>query len=176
MGLKYNLWKDCECLRILSAGLTYEIPAGSPQALQGNGDGEFNLFASYGALFGDTNHFLTTAGIRLPSDRQAENQVFYWSFHADRQIPCTCWYAFAEANWYHWLSDGANAGLNGIQGGDLFNFGSTGVAGTDIVTGAIGVKYKPTLLNEIGAAFEIPLTDERGVLANRLTLDYILRY
>lgn len=176
LGLKYNLWKDCCCLKILSVGATYELPVGSTRALQGNGDGEFNLFASYGALFGDTNHFLTTAGFRLPTDRAAENQVFYWSAHVDRQIPDSCFYVFAEGNWYHWMSNGANAALNGIQGGDFFNFGSTGVAGTDIVTGALGLKYKPSLLNEIGLAYEIPLTDERGVLQHRLTADYILRY
>lgn len=176
LGLKYNLWKDCCCLRILSVGATFELPVGSTQALQGNGDGEFNLFASYGALVGDCSHFLTTAGIRLPTDRAAENQVFYWSAHLDRQLSGTCFYAFAEGNWYHWLSNGAVAAFDGIQGGDFFNLGSTGVAGTDIVTGALGLKYKPSLLNEIGVAYEIPLTDERGVLQHRFTADYILRY
>ena len=176
LGLKYNLWKDCCCQRILSVGATFELPTGSTQALQGNGDGEFNLFATYGALFGDANHLITAAGVRLPTDRSAENQVFYWSGHVDRQLNCSCWYAFAEGTWYHWLSNGTNAAFNGIQGGDFFNFGSTGVAGTDIVTGALGVKYKPSLLNEIGLAYEIPLTDERGVLQHRFTADYILRY
>ncbi|QDU31355.1 hypothetical protein ETAA8_65110 [Anatilimnocola aggregata] len=176
LGLKYNLWKDCCCQRILSVGATYELPVGSTQALQGNGDGEFNLFASYGALFGDSNHFLTTLGLRLPTDRSEENQVFYWSAHVDRQFCGTCWYGFLEGTWYHWLSNGDNAAFNGIQGGDLFNFGSTGVAGTDIVTGAVGLKYKPSLLNEIGVAYEVPLTDERGVLQHRFTADYILRY
>ena len=176
LGLKYNLWKDCCCLRILSVGATYELPVGSTQALQGNGDGEFNLFGSYGALFGDCNHLLTTLGIRLPTDRSEENQVFYWSAHVDRQLCGTCWYGFLEGTWYHWLSNGDNAAFAGIQGGDLFNFGATGVAGTDIVTGALGVKYKPSLLNEVGLAYELPLTDERGVLQHRLTVDYILRY
>lgn len=42
--------------------------------------------------------------------------------------------------------------------------------------GAFGLKYKPSLLNEIGVAYELPLTDERGVLQHRFTADYILRY
>jgi hypothetical protein len=176
LGLKYNVWKDCCCQKILSVGVTFELPVGSTQALQGNGDGEFNLFAAYGAAFGDCNHFLTTAGFRLPTDRAAENQVFYWSGHLDRQINGSCFYGFVEANWYHWMSNGAVAAFDGIQGGDFFNFGSTGVAGSDIVTGAFGLKYKPSLLNEIGLAYEVPLTDERGVLQHRFTADYILRY
>lgn len=176
LGLKYNLWKDVECQRILSAGVTFELPIGSPQALQGNGSGEFNLFASYGAEFGNCNHLITTAGFRLPTDTVDENQIFYWSAHVDQPIGNSRFYAFAEGNWYHWMKDGGNAAFDGIQGTDLFNFGSTGVAGTDIVTGALGLKYRPSDLREIGVAFEVPLTDERGVLQNRLTLDYIIRY
>lgn len=176
VGLKYNLWKDLDSLRILSVGTTYELPVGSRQALQGNGSGEFNLFAAYGAAFGCGNHFLTTAGLRLPSDKVDENQVFYWSGHLDRQINGTRLYGFVEGNWYHWMSNGGNAGLNGIQGGDLFNFGSTGVAGSNIVTGAFGLKFKPTQLQEIGVAYELPCSSTHGVLSNRLTVDYILRY
>jgi hypothetical protein len=161
-GLKYNWWKDVCCQKILSIGLTYEMPVGSTRSLQGNGDGEFNLFAAYGALFGDCNHFLTTAGFRLPTDRSAENQVFYWSGHVDRQLSGSCFYGFLEGNWFHWMSNGTVAAFDGIQGGDFFNLGSTGVAGTDIVTGAFGVKYKPSLLNEIGLAYELPLTNTRA--------------
>lgn len=74
------------------------------------------------------------------------------------------------------MSNGKNAALNGIQGGDFFNFGSTGVAGSNIVTGAFGLKWKPSLLQELGVAWELPLTETRGVFDNRLTVDYILRY
>lgn len=175
-GLKYNLWKDYERRQILSVGTTYEMPVGSRQALQGNGSGEFNLFTSYGAALGDWNHFVTAAGFRLPSDKTDENQVFYWSAHIDRNLPGTRLYGFLESNWYHWMSNGGNAGLNGIQGGDLFNFGSTGVAGTDIWTVAIGAKFKPTQSQELGFAWELPATDTRGVLSDRITVDYILRY
>ena len=176
VGLKYNLWKDVELQRILSLGATYELPIGSIRALQGNGDGEFNVFASYGTLFGDCNHFLTAAGFRLPANTAEENQVFYWSAHVDRQITGSWIYGFLEGNWYHWLNDGTVAAFDGIQGGDFFNFGSTGVAGSNIVTGAFGLKWKPSALEELGVAWELPLSDTRGVLDNRLTLDYILRY
>ena len=67
-------------------------------------------------------------------------------------------------------------GVPGLEGGDLINLGSTGVAGNDIVTGAIGGKYKPTDYTEIGVAWEVPLTDRRDVLDNRLTVDWIIRY
>lgn len=176
LGLKYNLWKDCECQRILSVGGTFELPTGSRRALQGNGDGEFNMFASYGAQIGDCNHFITTAGLRLPANSNAENEVFYWAAHLDRQIAGTNLYGFVEGNWYHWLGNGNVAAFNGIQGLDFFNFGSTGVAGSNIVTGAVGVKWTPTLLQEVGVAYEGPLTNTQGVIQNRLIVNYILRY
>lgn len=53
LGLKYNLWKDVDTQQILSVGGTFELPVGSPKALQGNGSGEFNLFGSYGSQFGE---------------------------------------------------------------------------------------------------------------------------
>ena len=50
------------------------------------------------------------------------------------------------------------------------------MAGNDIVTGAVGVKLTPGAWNEIGVAWETPLTDRRDITANRFTFDYILRY
>lgn len=69
-----------------------------------------------------------------------------------------------------------NAFPAAIEGGDLFNFGSTNVAGNDIVTGAFGLKYSPSYKMELGVAWEAPLTDRRDVLDNRLTVDAIFRY
>ena len=71
------------------------------------------------------------------------------------------------------------SGRNGfpeVEGGDLFNFGSTGVSGNDIVTCAVGVKYKPTDLMEAGVAWEFPITDRRDVLEHRLNVNWIIRY
>ena len=64
----------------------------------------------------------------------------------------------------------------GVEGGDLFNFGSTGVAGNDIVTGAFGAKYKPNRHVEVGVAWELRLPERRDILENRITVDAILRY
>ena len=58
---------------------------------------------------------------------------------------------------------------------DIINLGSTGVAGNDIVTGAVGMKYKPSVYQEIGVAWEVPVTDRRDILENRLTVDWIVR-
>ncbi len=174
LGLKYNLIRDCSTETLLSAGFAYELPSGTPRALQGNGDGEFHLYMTGGTEICCDWHWLSAFGLRLPADDNAEETSLYWSNHIDYHLGHG-FYTLAECNWFHWTESGAN-GVPGVSGGDLFNFGSTGIAGNDIVTGAFGVKYKPNRLTELGVAWENPLTDRRDVLENRLTVDLILRY
>ena len=174
-GLKYLIYADPDTQRLLSGGVVYEIPAGTPRAAQGNGDGEFNLFLTGGAQLGDSWHVISTPGLRLPSNTSTETQMFYWSNHLDRKLGWQGWYALTELNWYHYMSNG-NGGINGIGGLDLFNLGSTNVAGLNVLTWAFGLKYKLTQLSEIGIAYEIPVTSNLDVIRNRLTFDIRLRY
>lgn len=173
-GVKYNLYKDPCLQRLLSAGLTYEIPCGAHRALQGGGEGEFNVFLSGGAeLF--EGHWLSAVGYRFPASDE-ESSMLYWSNHFDREIGDTGIYGLVEVNWFNWVKSGTNPALPGIEGLDLINLGSVGVAGNDIVTGAVGAKYKPNGNVELGVAWEFPLTDRRDILDNRITADVILRY
>ncbi|MCA9205655.1 MAG: hypothetical protein KDA59_21525 [Planctomycetales bacterium] len=174
LGLKYNLYADYCTGTLLSAGATYEMPVGSTQALQGNGDGEFHVFLTGGQRLGCRGHWISGAGFRLPADPNDESTMFYWSNHWDYLITNKV-YFLTEVNWFNWTRSGAG-GIPGIEGGDFFNFGSTGVAGNDIVTGAFGFKYKPSCNMELGIAWEVPLTERRDVLDNRLTVDAIFRY
>jgi hypothetical protein len=172
-GLKLNVFKDVQSQTLLSVGTVFEIPAGSHTARQGNGSGEFHLFATGGTEFLPTWHFVSGSGFRLPTDTSAQNQMWYWSSHIDKKIGH--FYAFTECNWYYYMSSG-----NGLQapigGGDLFNLGSVAMAGQSAVTGAYGVKYKPNQHLELGVAYEIPYSQRRDLLQNRLTVDLILRY
>ncbi len=175
VGLKYNLYADPTLQRLLSVGTRVEMPVGSYHALQGNsGTSEFDIFMSGGTQLGNLSHFLTTAGFRLPADPNKQNDQFYWSFHFDRRLPNRPLYGLLEFNWYHWMSN-VPGGLP-VGGLDLYNFGSSNVANTNIVTGAIGLKYKPTVNSEAGICWEVPLTTQRDILDNRLTVDLILRY
>jgi hypothetical protein len=179
LGLKYNLMKDYCQQRILTTGFTFEIPSGDTEAFQGNGDGTFNLFASYGAELG-SSHWISGSGFVLPTNTSDESQIWWWSNHFDRQIwdrGCLSVYALGEVNWYHWMDSGEDGPLAGIEGNDLFNLGSPGVAGNDIVTGAFGTKVKPYgNAMEVGVAWETHLTDRRDLLEDRLTVDWILRF
>lgn len=175
LGLKYNVIRNVYEQRLLSIGTTYELPVGSTRALQGNGDGEFHLFTTGAAKLFENSHWISAFGLRQPTNPNQESQSIYWSNHFDYRLTKK-WYALCEFNWFNWTNGGANNALDGVEGGDLFNFGSTGVEGNNLVTGAFGLKYKPKRLTEIGIAWENPLTDRKDVIANRLTVDLILRY
>ncbi len=68
--------------------------------------------------------------------------------------------------------------VTGIEetGLDLLDLPANGVAGTNVVTGVIGVKYKPNPHLELGTGFEYPLTQRTDLLLNRVYADLILRY
>lgn len=175
LGLKYNLFVDPDMQRLLSVGARAELPTGTYRALQGNSATTvFDLFLTGGTQVGDLAHFLSSPGIRIPADHNQQNGQFYWSNHIDRRLRNRPLYGLAELNWYHWYSNG-NSALP-VGGLDLYNFGSNAVAGTNVVTGALGVKYKPTSNLELGVCYEIPLTSNRDILQNRVTGDLIWRY
>jgi hypothetical protein len=173
-GLKYLVYSDPVNQRLMSAGVVYELPVGTADAQQDNGDGTFDLFLTGGSEICRDGHWIGAGGFVLPTDDEANSTWCYISNHFDYEF-VPAWYSLVEVNWFHWLESGAG-GIPGIEGGDFFNFGSTGVAGNDIVTGAFGVKYKPSASTEIGVAWELPLTERRDVLENRLAFDLILRY
>lgn len=174
-GLKFTLLRDVQNQRLLSGGFTFELPTGEADPLQGNGDGVLNMFLTGGRQVGCHSHWISAFGWRLPMNSTDESQSIYWSNHFDYEIRRGL-YFLTEANWYHWTRSGQDGAIAGIEGLDAFNLGSPGVAGNDIVTGAVGLKMKPNIHNEIGVAFEVPLTEREDIIDNRLTVDWIFRF
>lgn len=174
-GLKYNLYRDPHAGRLLSGGMTFEVPLGSNKSLQGNGNGEFNFFLTGATRIGDKGHWISAAGLREPADTSLENRMFYWSNHLDRQVGDRPLWAFTEVNWYNYQSS-ATAFPLAVEGGDLFNLGSPGITGNDLVTAAFGAKIKPRNNVEAGLAWEFPLTSRQGLMDNRITADMIFRF
>jgi hypothetical protein len=175
LGLKYNFYANAARQELLSAGVRVEMPTGSYSNMQGNsGSSQFDMFLTGGKQLGERSHIESAAGFRLPADPNDLNQQFYWSLHLDRRLANRPIYGLLEFNWYHWMSD--------VQGGptfgglDLWNLGSDEVAGTNIVTGAFGLKWKPRSSIEAGVCWEVPLTARRDILDNRITADLIWRY
>lgn len=175
LGLKYNLLADPAAQQVVSIGANYELPVGSARALQGRSGGEFHTYITGAAAVRDNSHIISAFGWRMPGDAQAQSQLLHWSNHWDTRLTSSGLYVLAEATWYHYLNSG-EANPSNVEGLDMFNLGSTDVAGNDIVTGAAGLKLKPSGQREIGLAYELPLTDRRDYLGNRLTFDMIFRY
>ncbi|MBX3417665.1 MAG: hypothetical protein KF851_08690 [Pirellulaceae bacterium] len=173
-GLKFALYRDVARQRMVSGGFTFELASGEAAALQGNGSGNLNLFLSSGARILNGVNWIGASGIRAPMDRVDESTVFYSSQHLSKNIGARTW-LLTEFNLQNWTRAGGG-GIPGIEGGDLFNFGSTGVAGNTIVTNAVGVKFKPRQNSELGVAFEYPLTERRDIIDNRINVNWILRY
>ncbi len=180
-GLKYNLYRDVRHGQLLSAGLGYSMPVGSPRTLQGtarglqnNADGEFWMYLTGGTRVGEYGHWLSCYGVKLPVDQEEQSTMGYWSNHFDVMLTDKV-YALTEFNWFHWYDSG-NGPLNDLEGLDLFNLGSTNVDGNQILTQAVGLKYKPTKHFELGGAYEFPLSDRRDIIDDRLTIDAIFRY
>ncbi len=174
-GFKYNLYRDPVSGRLLSTGVTFEIPMGSEKSLQGRGSGELHFFVTGGTRVGQRSHFLSASGLRQALNENQGNSMAYWSTHLDYRLGNRPWYLFTEANWYHWINSGNNFPLS-IEGGDIFNFGAPGITGNNIVTQAVGMKMKPRRNIEAGFAFEVPTTDRRGVMSHRWTGDLIIRF
>ncbi len=173
-GFKYNLFADACKGTITSTGFVYEIPSGSTRNFQQYGNGQWHLFATHGRRIGCNAHWLSATGVRLPNDDNLQNRMMYWSNHLDYRVTRKL-YALTELNWYNWASSG-NGPLNGVEGGDLFSLGSSNVTGNDIVTQAVGFKYKGKPTRELGFAYEYLLTERRDVMKDRVTVDYIIRY
>jgi hypothetical protein len=175
-GFKYNLYRDPVAGRLLSGGITYEIPMGSNRSLQGLGDGEFNFFLTGGTriLGSKRAHWLSASGLRQPLDEAAGNRMAYFSNHVNYQLnfrrPT---YVFTEINWWRYLSNGEGVD---VLGGDLFNFGAPNARNSDLVSQAVGMRVKPRRNIEMGTAYEFPISELNGVLKDRWTFDLIVRY
>ena len=128
-----------------------------------------------GKQIGCRSHFLAAGGLRVPMNSTDESMSSYLSTHFDVQVRPRV-YLLTELNWFHWLQAGVDGPIPGVEGLDIINLGSPGVAGNDIVTSAAGMKFKPSQNQEIGVAFEFPLTERRDIIDNRLTVDWIVRF
>jgi hypothetical protein len=174
-GVKVSLLTMPEEQFLMSAGANYELPSGQASALQGNGDGEFNMYVTSGWEVLEDVHWVSATGLRLPVDRDAENQIAYWSNHVDRELMDGTLYLFGECNWFNVLRSAQGTPLP-LTGVDFINLGGSGVAGNNVVTTALGVKLKPTNHLEIGLAYEVPVSGDRDILDDRIMFDVILRY
>ncbi|QVL31397.1 hypothetical protein KIH39_21505 [Telmatocola sphagniphila] len=175
-GLKYTFYRDVENQTLAAAGFMFEPQTGESKVFQGQGDGIFTFFATYGQEFWCKNHIIVNGGYIVPVDSNQNSSLFYTQLHLDRQV--NEWlYPLMEVNWYHWLA-GGNRGLPPAlgEGDGLLNLGTSGVAGNDLVSMALGFKVKISPHAETGVVYEFPLTSRKDLLDSRIQAELILRY
>ncbi len=174
VGFKFNFIRDAERQFLVSGGLTYFIK-GAGGALSNFGDGDYHLYLTAGKQIFDRGHWLSGTGFRLPGDNNWGTQLWYWSNQWDYEV-VDGWYGLFGINWFHWMSSsGLNLGAP-VTGLDILNLPHGNVAGTNVVTALVGLKWKPSAHCEVGSGFEFALTDRTDILRNRLYVDFLIRY
>lgn len=175
-GLKYVIDRDVENQFLWSAGFTYEPPMGERNVFENHGNGVLTLFTTVGKEINCHWHVLDTVGYQFGLEDSQNSSFFYNSLHVDREL--FGWlYPLAEMNWFHYTHGGDRGLPPAVSEGDgLLNLGTSGVAGLDIVTLAAGVKARLGDHAETGLAWELPISNQKGLIDNRLVFEFILRY
>jgi hypothetical protein len=186
-GLKYAFILDEASRTALSGTMTFELPTGNSDVFQGEGDGAVNLILN-GLKLVDDWQFAGSIGAQIPfSDEQST--MGFLSAHASYEI-CQYFIPLVELNWFHVIDAGDGTGnfpsqVGGgvpavveFEGGDVFNLGSVNsTENRDLVTAAIGFRARISDAVNVGAAYEIPLTDEEdSVIDERVTIDLIWNF
>jgi hypothetical protein len=176
VGLKYLLVRDVEDQFLWSAGFMYEPQTGEGAVFQSQGHGVMTAFTTAGKQFGDYYHTLGTVGYQFGLDPNQNSGFIYTSLHLDRQI-CGWFYPLVEMNWFHYVSGGDRGLPSALGEGDgLLNLGTSGVSGNDLVTVAGGFKAVLGDHLETGIAWEVPVSNRKDLIDNRLTFEVIFRY
>lgn len=183
VGPKFTFLRDETHNTAAAVGLNFQIPKGSEKVFQDTGSltlaPYFSFAKSFGRLpqgWGNFN-IMSTSGVAIAIDDE-RSDYFFSQFHLDFDVAGQHrFYPMVELNWLRYFNQGGKLPLT-FEGGDLINFGSTNVEKANIVTLAVGARYKVGGREnvQIGGAFEFPLTDAKDLNDFRVTLDVIFRY
>ena len=172
VGAKYTFLRDTRSETLLAFGTKFDIPIGSSTVLAGSGWG-LTPYLSYGQGFLDNWHLLANGGYRFGFGSGSSDFV-YASAHIDYGF-FKRFYPLAELNWFHYTSGGNRQPVD-FEGGDLANIGATNVAGRNLVTAALGFRFKFSESLQMGAIYEIPVVGSDMMEKYRVGLDLIFRY
>ena len=176
-GLKYAFIYDEANDFAASVALQLELPTGNRDVFQGRGDGNVLLTFSALKLMGNWQ-FSGATGINVPFDSDEEALTGFASAHVSYQLTERFTPIF-EINFYHTLNAGERGSVpTDFEGGGFFNFGSpNGEVNENIVTAALGARYKINESLSLGAAYEVPLTEEEeNFMDSRITLDFVYKF
>lgn len=186
-GLQYSFIYQPENSFIVTGRLVYESTSGEKDVYQGNGEG--NLAPAVLFLKGwDKLQFSGTLGLVLPFDSDEENTMLYDAWHLSYAV--TDWFRpLAEINHFHVLSAGDRnpadytdhpadlvAAITPFNPCDIINLGGEhNDENRNLVTMALGARFRLTSWLDIGAVYEFPLTDDKETLLDdRILVDAMI--
>lgn len=179
-GIKYAVVNEAEEGRLLTLGVRYEAPIGDIETaginLQGAGDGFFNVFASGSTFLADQTELQASVGVNLAVDPDVNTSNLHAHLHLNHEIVPRLFGVF-ETNLIATIDESErtdSSAVGSFEGFDVVNFGSTD-AGT-VVTTAFGARYAVTDSIALGAAYEIPVTDRKDIIEQRVTVDAVFRF
>ncbi len=179
IGPKFTFLHNTTNNTVAAFGLNLDLPIGSGTVLQNTGTLSLDPYFTIGHTFGRTSwgqfNVISTTGYTFAIDSQ-RSDFFHSALHLDYDIASAHkWYPLVELNWFHYTTAGQARDIN-LEGIDLGNFGSTGVAGRNILNLAAGFRYKFNEHTSVGVAAELPLVHPQDIQKFRMTFDLIFRY
>lgn len=180
-GLKYAFILDPINQFVLSGSAVVELPTGSDDVFQGEGDGNINLSLQSLKLHGKWQ-IASTLGIQVPFDNDFATNG-WTGIHVSYEVT-PLFIPLIELNYFRVL-DGGNGGTRfnnqvggavpGVaefEGADLLNWGAANSDESDYATLAIGFRSRLSKQCTIGFAYEFSLTDEEeNITDDRFTFD-----
>jgi hypothetical protein len=189
-GVQYSFLYDPARNFIMTGRLVYESTSGDSDVYQSNGSG--NVAPAVLFLKGwDELQFSGTVGLVLPFDGDEENTLLYDSWNLSYAI--TDWFRpLVELNHFHVLDAGDRnlgdfdgtqndqddlvAAISTFNGCDIINLGgANNDDNEDLVTLAFGSRFRINKWIDVGAIYEIPLTDDKtSMLESRFMVDAVI--
>ena len=179
-GPKFTFWRDENLRNAAAVGLNIEAPIGSKSVFQDTGSLGLDPYVTYGQSFGRSSFgsfdFIGEAGYNFAVDNK-RSEFLHTSLHLDYDVlNAHRWYPLLEMNYFYYTKSGRNTTLNGFDGADLVNFGSSNVGSRSFLTLAPGLRYKFNENIIVGGAVEFPVTSQKELEDFRFTFDVIFRY
>jgi hypothetical protein len=175
-GIKYAMISDPEKERLVTAGITYEIPSGTLTSdtfrLQGDGRGFINTFVTAADSYNKLG-VQGMLGVKLSLDGERNVSWFNYSFHVDYEILPDL-FPLVEVNGFVPIIEDTRQNSFRFEGLDLVSIG-----GSDpefVTTFAVGSRYRFNKNVLAGVAYEVPLTEDKDIMDWRVTGDLVIYY
>ena len=173
-GVKYALISDPEKERLVTVGVTYEMPTGTLKSntfrLQGDGRGFINTFVTAADTY-DKVGVQGMMGVKLSLDGERNVSWFNYSFHMDYEI-LPDFFPLVEVNGFVPIIEDARQNSFRFEGLDLVSIG-----GSDpefVTTFAVGSRYRFNKNVLAGVAYEVPITEDKDIMDWRVTADLVV--